>query len=168
MQPQMVMADVPAAVFLHVCPACVCVQSLFVENLMDVWQASEDYSAPQLAKRCVLFALEHVTEIILQYGGGAVSSIGGAAATATAAAVGAVGRPARSGSAASSSSQCTNSQGSPCSSSGSQGGSLVSNSAGAAAFAQLMARMVPALRTSLVEDIKQAAVQAEVKPEEAT
>ena len=47
-----------------------------------------------------------------------------------------------------------------------QGGSLVSNSAGAAAFAQLMARMVPALRSSLVEDIKQAAVQAEVKPEE--
>jgi hypothetical protein len=48
-----------------------------------------------------------------------------------------------------------------------QGGSLVSNSAGAAAFAQLMARMVPALRNSLVEDIKQAAVQAEVKEEEA-
>ncbi len=44
---------------------------------------------------------------------------------------------------------------------------MVSNSAGAAAFAQLMARMVPALRSSLVEDIKQAAVQAEVKPEEA-
>lgn len=41
-----------------------------------------------------------------------------------------------------------------------QGGSLVSNSAGAATFAQLMARMVPALRSSLVEDIKQAAQQA--------
>jgi hypothetical protein len=143
------------------------VQSLFVENLVDVWQASEDYSAPQLAKRCVLFALEHVTEIISQYGG-VGSTIGGAAATATTAAAGTGGGPARSGSAASSSSQCTNSQGSPCSSSGSQGGSLVSNSAGAAAFAQLMARMVPALRSSLVEDIKQAAVQAEVKPEEAT
>jgi hypothetical protein len=49
-----------------------------------------------------------------------------------------------------------------------QGGSLVSHSAGAAAFAHLMARMVPALRNSLVEDIKQAAVQAEVvKDEEA-
>lgn len=42
-----------------------------------------------------------------------------------------------------------------------QGGSLGSNSAGATAFAQLMARMVPALRGSLVEDIKQAAQQAE-------
>lgn len=150
-------------------------ESLSVENLVDVWQASEDYSAPQLAKRCVLFALEHVTEIITQYGGGTTSMGGTAAAATMTTAAGGGGRvsasgPARSVSAVSSSSQCTGSQGtgSPCSSSGSQGGSLVSNSAGAAAFAQLMARMVPALRNSLVEDIKQAAVQAEVvKDEEA-
>ena len=44
-----------------------------------------------------------------------------------------------------------------------QGGSLGSNSAGATAFAQLMARMLPALRGSLVEDIKQAAQQAEAQ-----
>lgn len=44
-----------------------------------------------------------------------------------------------------------------------QGGSLISNSAGATAFAQLMSRMVPALRGSLVEDIKQAAQQAEAE-----
>lgn len=106
-------------------------QSLSVENLVDVWQASEDYSAPQLAKRCVLFALEHVTDIIAQYGGGATSIGGGggtAATTTTAAGGGGAGGgigsggPARSASAASSSSQCTGSQGtgSPCSSSGSQ------------------------------------------------
>jgi hypothetical protein len=98
-----------------------------VENLVDVWQASEDYSAPQLAKRCVLFALEHVTEIITQYGGGTTSMGGTAAAATTTTSAGGgggmlSGGPARSASAASSSSQCTGSQGtgSPCSSSGSQ------------------------------------------------
>jgi hypothetical protein len=104
-------------------------QSLSVENLVDVWQASEDYSAPQLAKRCVLFALEHVTEIITQYGGGTTSMGGTAAAATMTTAAGGGGRvsasgPARSVSAVSSSSQCTGSQGtgSPCSSSGSQVG----------------------------------------------
>lgn len=106
-------------VFCHLLYA---VQSLSVENLVDVWQASEDYSAPQLAKRCVLFALEHVTEIIAQYSG--VSVCG---ATAVAAAIAAAAPP-RSMSAASSSSQCTGSQGtgSPCSSSGSQVGAGLS------------------------------------------
>jgi hypothetical protein len=33
---------------------------------MEVWQASENYNAPQLAKRCVLFALDHCSEIIAQ------------------------------------------------------------------------------------------------------
>ena len=30
-----------------------------VENLSDVYDTAENYDAPQLAKRCVLFALEH-------------------------------------------------------------------------------------------------------------
>lgn len=42
----------------------VLLQSLTVDNLADVWAASEDFCAPQLAKRCVLFALEHCTDII--------------------------------------------------------------------------------------------------------
>ncbi|WIA37724.1 hypothetical protein OEZ86_014604 [Tetradesmus obliquus] len=95
-------------------------QSLSVENLVDVWQASEAYSAPQLAKRCVLFALEHCTEIIAldsaAAGGGAVAG-----------------------------------SGSVCGSTPT-GSSLVSQASasmqigGAAAFAELMIRMVPALR----------------------
>jgi hypothetical protein len=95
---------------------------------VDVWQASEDYSAPQLAKRCVLFALEHVTDIISQYGGGGMS---GSAAAAAANATTLSGAPcadshavgsARSSSAASDSSHDSGSQStaSPCSSSGSQ------------------------------------------------
>ncbi|KAF8058408.1 hypothetical protein HT031_005532 [Scenedesmus sp. PABB004] len=86
-------------------------QSLSVENLLDVWQASEAYSAPQLAKRCVLFALEHCQAII-----------------------GAPPPPAPADSA---------------------------DAASAAAFAELMQRMVPALRSNLVEDLNQAARLAE-------
>lgn len=86
-----------------------------MENLVDIWQASEAYSAPQLAKRCVLFALEHCEEIIAQ-------------------------------DSSSSSIMCT-----PPS------GSHVAPQGGAAAFAELMVRMVPALRSSLVEDLMKAA-----------
>jgi hypothetical protein len=32
---------------------------LQVENLPDVYEMAENFDAPQLAKRCVLFALEH-------------------------------------------------------------------------------------------------------------
>eukprot|EP00878_Enallax_costatus_P030851 GHUV01033651.1.p1 GENE.GHUV01033651.1~~GHUV01033651.1.p1 ORF type:complete len:180 (+),score=58.89 GHUV01033651.1:101-640(+) len=72
-------------------------QSLTVENLADVWAASEDFCAPQLAKRCVLFALEHCTHIIN------------------------------------------------------------ADSAGASVFTTYMPQMVPALRSSLVEDLNKVA-----------
>uniref|UniRef100_A0A383W3D1 BTB domain-containing protein n=1 Tax=Tetradesmus obliquus TaxID=3088 RepID=A0A383W3D1_TETOB len=114
-------------------------QSLSVENLVDVWQASEAYSAPQLAKRCVLFALEHCTEIIAldsaAAGGGAVAG-----------------------------------SGSVCGSTPT-GSSLVSQASasmqigGAAAFAELMIRMVPALRSSLLEDLAKAAQQQQAQPQ---
>jgi hypothetical protein len=123
------------AVLHRVC--CPCLQSLSVENLVDVWQASEDYSAPQLAKRCVLFALEHVTDIIAQYGGGMSGSAAAAAATATTLSGPACGPQdmhgagsVRSSSAASDSSHDSGSHStaSPCSSSGSQvGGSVGSH-----------------------------------------
>lgn len=72
-------------------------QSLTVENLAGVWGASEDFCAPQLAKRCVLFALEHCTHIIN------------------------------------------------------------ADSAGANVFTSYMPQMVPALRSSLVEDLNKVA-----------
>jgi hypothetical protein len=34
-----------------------------VDNLFDVFNLSETFSAPQLGKRCVLFALEHFEEV---------------------------------------------------------------------------------------------------------
>lgn len=88
-----------------ICPTNICVviclllQSLTVDNLGDVWAASEDFCAPQLAKRCVLFALEHCTEII------------NADADST------------------------------------------SEQAGASTFTTYMHQMVPALRSSLIEDL---------------
>jgi hypothetical protein len=112
-------------------------QSLSVENLVDVWQASEAYSAPQLAKRCVLFALEHCTEIIAQD----AMVTGGNAGS-----------------------------GSTCGSTPT-GSSLVSQASasiqlgGAAAFAELMIRMVPALRSSLLEDLAKAAQQQQNQPQ---
>eukprot|EP00877_Chromochloris_zofingiensis_P000485 jgi/Chrzof1/10437/UNPLg00364.t1 len=39
-------------------------QALSVDNLTDVFALSEAYSAPQLGKQCVLFALEHYDDII--------------------------------------------------------------------------------------------------------
>ncbi len=39
-------------------------QNLSVENLFDVFNLSETFSAPQLGKRCVLFALEHFDEVV--------------------------------------------------------------------------------------------------------
>ena len=62
-----------------------------------MWAASEDFCAPQLAKRCVLFALEHCTHIIN------------------------------------------------------------ADSAGASVFTTYMPQMVPALRSSLVEDLNKVA-----------
>jgi hypothetical protein len=113
-------------------------QSLSVENLVDVWQASEAYSAPQLAKRCVLFALEHCTEIIAQD----PMVTGGANAGS----------------------------GSTCGSTPT-GSTMVSQASatiqlgGAAAFAELMIRMVPALRSSLLEDLAKAAQQQQNQPQ---
>ncbi len=34
-----------------------------MDNLFDVFNLSETFSAPQLGKRCVLFALEHFDEV---------------------------------------------------------------------------------------------------------
>ncbi|MEW5297840.1 MAG: hypothetical protein WDW36_001021 [Sanguina aurantia] len=39
-------------------------QSLSVENVMQTFELSEAYSAPQLGKRCVLFVLEHYDAIL--------------------------------------------------------------------------------------------------------
>ncbi|GFH20871.1 BTB domain-containing protein [Haematococcus lacustris] len=39
-------------------------QSLAIDNVAQVFEQSEDYHAPQLAKRCVLFLLEHYSELI--------------------------------------------------------------------------------------------------------
>jgi hypothetical protein len=44
-------------------------QSLTVENLMEVFGLSEAFSAPSLAKRCVLFALDKYEELC-EAGGG--------------------------------------------------------------------------------------------------
>jgi hypothetical protein len=42
---------------------------LSVDNLEAVFSLSEDFSAPQLAKRCVLFALERHADLVARYGG---------------------------------------------------------------------------------------------------
>lgn len=39
-------------------------QSLSVDNVMQTFELSEAYSAPQLGKRCVLFVLEHHDNIL--------------------------------------------------------------------------------------------------------
>uniref|UniRef100_A0A7S0RRY0 BTB domain-containing protein n=1 Tax=Chlamydomonas leiostraca TaxID=1034604 RepID=A0A7S0RRY0_9CHLO len=46
----------------RLCEMCIA-QSLSVDNLAPTFELSEAFSAPQLAKRCVLFALEHYDDI---------------------------------------------------------------------------------------------------------
>ncbi|KAJ9505742.1 hypothetical protein QJQ45_029262 [Haematococcus lacustris] len=47
----------------RLCEMCIS-QSLAIDNVAQVFEQSEDYHAPQLAKRCVLFLLEHYSELI--------------------------------------------------------------------------------------------------------
>lgn len=47
----------------RLCEMCIA-QSLAVETLFHTFELSEAYSAPQLAKRCVLFALEHYNDVV--------------------------------------------------------------------------------------------------------
>lgn len=51
-------------------------QSLDVACVLSVYDHSESYSAPQLAKRCILFALEHYDDVLVPGGAGASSEPG--------------------------------------------------------------------------------------------
>lgn len=52
-------------------------QLLSVDNLEGAFDLSEAFSAPQLAKRCVLFALERYDDLLARHGGDGYAALMG-------------------------------------------------------------------------------------------